>query len=84
MSVLELSKALIYGFHFNLIKFKYLGTVTVLLVDTDSLCYWIQSEDVYKEVMVCIQELLCALNFPRNYVPTQPLMRVLEMLKLRA
>ena len=46
-TVLELSKWLMYDFHYNFIK-KNVGA-NLLLSDTDSLTYEIKSEDVYEE-----------------------------------
>ena len=46
-TVLELSKWLMYDFHYNFIK-KYFDA-ELLFTDTDSLSYEIKSEDVYEE-----------------------------------
>ena len=46
-TVLELSKWLMYDFHYNFIK--KLFDAAVLFTDTDSLTYEIKSEDVYEE-----------------------------------
>ena len=46
-TVLELSKWLMYDFHYNFIK--KLFDAALLFTDTDSLTYQIKSEDVYEE-----------------------------------
>ena len=47
-TVLELSKWLMYDFHYNFIK-KH-SDAELLFTDTDSLTYEIKSEDVYEEL----------------------------------
>ena len=46
-TVLELSKWLMYDFHYNFIKKNF--NAELLFTDTDSLTYEIKSENVYKE-----------------------------------
>ena len=45
MYILELSKVLMYEFHYNYIKNKYGNNSRLLFTDTDSLMYKIKTED---------------------------------------
>ena len=48
MCILELSKVLMYEFHFDYIKNKYGNKSTLLFTNTDSLMYEFKTEDVYE------------------------------------
>ena len=49
--ILELSKVSMYDFHYNTILKKYgAKKAKFVFTDTDSLCYEIQTEDVYKDI----------------------------------
>ena len=49
MSILDLSETLVYDFKYSYIESKYHDKENLLLTDTDSLTYEIDTEDVYKD-----------------------------------
>ena len=46
MSVLDISKTLMYEFHYEAIKQRYKDKAKLLFTDTDSLCYFIETADL--------------------------------------
>ena len=49
MCILELSKVLMYEFHYDYIKNRYSNNSRLLFSDTDNLMYEIETEDVYED-----------------------------------
>ena len=50
MSILDISKTLIYDFHYKYMIPKFKENQQLLFTDTDSLCYEIKNVDFYKEI----------------------------------
>ncbi len=49
-AILDFSKMLKFRFHYDIVKAKYGDTTNLPFTDTDSLCYSIECEDVYKDL----------------------------------
>ncbi|KAK3718086.1 hypothetical protein QZH41_015140, partial [Actinostola sp. cb2023] len=65
--ILDLSKTLMYDFHYNVIKQKYGNNATLLVTDTDSLCYNIKTEDIYEDMYEDL-DLYDTSEYPRDHV----------------
>jgi hypothetical protein len=50
-AILELSKVLMYSFHYNVIVKKYGENARLLFTDTDSLTYLIRTDDIYRDML---------------------------------
>ena len=49
MCILDLSKVLMYEFHYDYVNCKYGNNSKILFADTDSLMYAIKTEDIYED-----------------------------------
>ena len=68
MCIIDLSKMLMYDFHYNYIKKKYGDRARLLFTDTDSLTYEIEAEDVYKDFWND-KDMFDNSNYPENSMP---------------
>ena len=67
MAILDISKSLMYDFHFNYILPKYGKNQKLLFTDTDSLCYEIQTEDFYKDISGDVKDYFDTSNFSKDH-----------------
>ena len=63
MSVLDISKTLMYDFHYDYIKKKYGPKAKLLMTDTDSLMYEIHTGDFFEDIREDIKEKFDTSNF---------------------
>ena len=64
--VLDLSKLLMYDFHYNYIVPKYGSKAKILFTDTDSLCYIVETEDICVN-MLAEKERFDFSNYPTDH-----------------
>ena len=84
MSILDLSKSLMYDFHYNYIKTKYGDKVKLLFTDTFSLAYEIRTKDFYKDINPDIEKRFDTSDYPSNNlsgIKTELNSKVLGMFK---
>ena len=84
MSILDLSKTVMYDFHYRYIKPKYGSKAKLLFTDTDSLFYEIETEDFYKDISRDVKDRFDTSNYPENHpsgIPTGINKKVLGMFK---
>ena len=67
MSILDVSKTLMYDFHYRYIKEKYGGDAKLLMTDTDSLVYEITTEDFYKDINGDVERKFDTSAYPKNH-----------------
>ena len=84
MCILELSKIIMFDFHYNYIKSKYADKAKLLFTDTDSLMYEIETEDFYKDIAGDVKNKFDTSDYPENHpsgIPTGENKKVLGMMK---
>ena len=84
MSILDLSKTLMYEFHYDYIKPKYGNNANLLFTDTDSLCYEIKTQDFYKDISNDVAKRFDTSNYEKSHpsgIPTGMNKKVIGMMK---
>ena len=66
ISILDISKTLMYDFHYKYIKKKYGPKANLLMTDTDSLMYEIHTEDFFEVIREGIKEKFDTSNFENS------------------
>ena len=66
-AILDLSKTLMFDFHYNYIKDKYSTKAELLFTDTDSLMYRIQTEDFYKDITKDVKSKFDTSDYPQSH-----------------
>ena len=82
MCILDLSKTIMYEFHYKYIKPKYGDTAKLLF--TDSLMYEIKTEDFYKDISGDVKDRFDTSDYPPNHpsgIPTGCNKKVLGVFK---
>ncbi|CAH3194487.1 unnamed protein product [Porites evermanni] len=72
-AILDLSKTLMFDFHYNYIKKKYRNKAELMFTDTDSLLYQIHTDDFYKDISNDIFEKFDTSDYPPDHksgIPT--------------
>ena len=66
-AILDISKTLMFDFHYNFIRKKYGDKAELLFIDTDSLMYLIQTQDVYQDINKDINKRFNTSDYPENH-----------------
>ena len=84
-AILDISKTLMFDFHYNYIKKNYGDKAELLMTDTDSLVYLIQTDDFYEDIKKDVKKNFDTSNFPDIHpsgIKTGVNMKVIGVFKL--
>ena len=63
MSILDISKTLVYEFRHDYVKRKYQGKAKLGYIDTDDLIIHIKTEDFYEDIVDDVEKLFDTSNY---------------------
>ncbi|KAL4103924.1 hypothetical protein QTP88_019241 [Uroleucon formosanum] len=68
-AVLEISKTLMYDYHYNIMKKHYKDNINLMYTDTDSLIYYIKTDDFYTDLIKNpnLLDRMDTANLPRDH-----------------
>jgi len=72
-SILDISKLHMYKFHYGIMKPKYGESINLLMTDTDSFVYEINTDDLYKDMSEMKEHFDMSVYSGKLYIFTEPL-----------
>ena len=83
VAVLDISKTLMYDFHYFNVKARYGDRARLLMTDTDSLFYKIETKDWYEDIREDVPTLYDTSGYPKNHPAGLPRVnkKVIRMMK---
>ena len=64
--ILDLSKMLMYEFHYDYMRLKYGSKVKLCYMDTDSFVYEIETKDVYRDIAKDVEKMFDTSGYPQD------------------